>query len=349
MRKGRPLQWSLRAGYTLIEMLVVIAITAILIAMMLPAVQQSRETARRSRCEHNLQQLGVALHAYHGTHGRLPAGCINPVGPIRLEPQGYHHSWVVGLLPYLDEQVVADRIDPGLSIYHESQLPARQTLLTQLVCPADNIPASSSTELGSVGTSSYAGVHHHRSGAIDLNNSGTLYMNSSVAFDDIADGTAYVFLLGEVRRSRDNFGWASGTHGTLRNTGQPINALARKARQERWDAEARDAAAWEAENYGFGGVDYGGIDYGAVDDGGGYAESTIGDEGEPVIPGTIVQPPSPAVAEAFAHDPGGFGSHHTGGCHMLLADGRVKFCSESINRNVYQRMAHRADQVRVEP
>ncbi len=90
-------------GFTLLELLVVIAIVAILIALLLPAVQQARENARRVQCQNNLVQLGVALQHYNQTFSVLPPGCVNDVGPILADGQGYRIGWIAQILPFLGQ------------------------------------------------------------------------------------------------------------------------------------------------------------------------------------------------------------------------------------------------------
>ena len=102
-----------RSGFTLIELLVVIAVIAILMSLLLPAVQQAREAARRTQCKNNLKQMGLALHNYEGTHGAFPPSCIvNPYADgsaygisygdqYRVGPSGF--GWGVSLLPFLDQ------------------------------------------------------------------------------------------------------------------------------------------------------------------------------------------------------------------------------------------------------
>ncbi|QDU61145.1 hypothetical protein Pan216_19990 [Planctomycetes bacterium Pan216] len=93
---------SRRSAFTLVELLVVIAIIGILVALLLPAVQQAREAARRSQCSNHLKQIGVALHNYHDSHGGFPPAAItsNQHGPT---------AWVM-LLPYLDQASFYDQI-----------------------------------------------------------------------------------------------------------------------------------------------------------------------------------------------------------------------------------------------
>src|SRR4051794_28379521 len=92
-----------RDGFTLIELLVVIAIISVLIALLLPAIQAAREAARRVQCVNNLMQIGIALQNYESSHELLPPGVINPSGPIQNAPTGYHASWMLQLLPFLEQ------------------------------------------------------------------------------------------------------------------------------------------------------------------------------------------------------------------------------------------------------
>ncbi len=87
-------------GFTLIELMVVIAVTSILISLLLPAVQQAREAARRSKCKNNLRQLGLALHNYHGVYGTFLPGYTWPEGS----------GWSFHILPFLDKTDVYNTI-----------------------------------------------------------------------------------------------------------------------------------------------------------------------------------------------------------------------------------------------
>ncbi|MFT5524370.1 MAG: prepilin-type N-terminal cleavage/methylation domain-containing protein [Pirellulaceae bacterium] len=94
-----------RGGFTLVELLVVIAIIGILVGLLLPAVQASREAARRTECNNNLKQIGLALLNYENSHGTLPPGGLaSPSG-------GYGHSWWIRILPQLEQSSAYDAWD----------------------------------------------------------------------------------------------------------------------------------------------------------------------------------------------------------------------------------------------
>lgn len=93
-------------GFTMLELLIVIAIIAILIALLLPAVQSARENARRVQCQNNLTQIGIALQHYNQTFGVLPPGCVNETGPILADGKGYRIGWMAQILPYIGQDAL---------------------------------------------------------------------------------------------------------------------------------------------------------------------------------------------------------------------------------------------------
>jgi prepilin-type N-terminal cleavage/methylation domain-containing protein/prepilin-type processing-associated H-X9-DG protein len=124
-----------RSAFTLIELLVVIAIIAILIGLLLPAVQKVRESASRAQCQNNLKQIGVALHNYHGAMGAFPPGGGGKLWGANLAQNRYStHAF---LLPYLEQQGLYNQIIFSASPDDAVNAAPRATVLSVFQCPSD--------------------------------------------------------------------------------------------------------------------------------------------------------------------------------------------------------------------
>src|SRR3954452_18458715 len=177
MKPRRP------TAFTLVELLVVIAIIGILVGLLLPAIQASRESARRASCANHMSQLILAVHEFESAHEYYPSGTVNPKGPIQNLPNGQHISWIVRILPHIEENPLYEIIDPSLSAYHQKNDRARQKSIELLICPSgrvDDWPFSS-----------YAACHHDTEAAIDTTNNVVFFLKSKITRDDIKDGAAY--------------------------------------------------------------------------------------------------------------------------------------------------------------
>jgi len=206
------------SGFTLIELLVVIAIIAVLIALLLPAVQAAREAARRVQCVNNLVQVGVALQNYESAHEMLPAGVVNPTGPIVDAPKGYHFSWMVQILPYIEQGNAFKRINFNAGVYDPANSTVRAHMISVFLCPSNpNFRGTSSA-----GGNNFAACHNDVEAPIDSKNKGTFFLNSHVRYEDITDGSSFTIFVGEKAHGGD-LGWMSGTRATLRNTGSGVN------------------------------------------------------------------------------------------------------------------------------
>ena len=145
---GHPQRRACRQirGFTLIELLVVIAIIAILISLLLPAVQQAREAARRTQCKNNLKQIGLALHNYHDVHSRLPAGYFsyptstgNAPTWARLDADTWDGapgwSWAAMLLPFLEQGNITSSLNFDQPLWDLPHRDVIQTKLPVFLCP----------------------------------------------------------------------------------------------------------------------------------------------------------------------------------------------------------------------
>lgn len=224
-QRGRP------RGFTLIELLVVIAIIAILIALLLPAVQQAREAARRTQCKNNLMQLSLALQNYEMAFEVLPAGVYNSTGPIKNEPVGYHMGWLAGLMPFLDQQNMYRAIDFKQSVYAPVNQLVRRAQIPVLRCPSD--PKDSRTRSVAEDNiqlyqTNYAACYNSVDAPINVDNTGVMFLNSSITYDQITDGSSNTIFIGEQLFDKTDLGWMSGTRASLRNTGSFNRDLLKK-------------------------------------------------------------------------------------------------------------------------
>jgi prepilin-type N-terminal cleavage/methylation domain-containing protein/prepilin-type processing-associated H-X9-DG protein len=188
------------AAFTLIELLVVIAIIAILIGLLLPAVQKVREAAARLRCKNNLKQIGLALHNYHDRSGRLPPGYASAVAGNGTET-GPGWGWATHLLPDLEQDNVLRQIDLNAGI---GSAAVRTQPLKVFLCPSDAEVGTFTTAGAPVAVAhaNYVGVF----GTNEVESSpgagnGTFFRNSRVKFGDITDGLSSTYVVGE--RSSD--------------------------------------------------------------------------------------------------------------------------------------------------
>ncbi len=335
-----------RDGFTLVELLVVIAIIGILIALLLPAVQAAREAARRTQCINNLVQVGLALHQYELTHEVLPPGTVNPKGPIRSEPSGYHMSWIAQILPYIEQRNAFQKIDFKAGAYDKRNLPVRKHLISIMQCP--------SVGMGNQPVSSYAGCHNDVEAPIDgeKQNHGVLFLNSRISQRDIPDGTTYTLFVSEkLYEEGVDLGWLSGTRATLRNTGTLPGSQPAVKRT----GEIGMQPPGMEEGVLLPGMDEPGIPVDASEKPADKpsekkAEKSKdamagGDEGEN-LPGLVLagQRDDPKVGgPVTALYVGGFSSYHPGGINCLLGDGSARFISQTINLEAYQHLGHRAD------
>jgi prepilin-type N-terminal cleavage/methylation domain-containing protein len=194
-----------RFAFTLIELLVVIAIIAVLIGLLLPAVQKVRAAAARVKCQNNLKQIGIAMHMYHDANERLPMGELTRVG---LAPNpGW--TWCVMIWPFVEQQNLFDQVAPDLSTVQS--VPARGTPplpsaanglgrgLPVFLCPADGGDFSNNVFSATVGGTTYTGygksnyVINRR--VLGPGTNGDTPANLS--FTDIIDGTSNTLLAGE--------------------------------------------------------------------------------------------------------------------------------------------------------
>lgn len=177
-----------QTGFTLVELLVVIAIIGVLIALLLPAVQQAREAARRMTCSNNLKQLGLAVHNYHDTFGSLPSGWIESNG-------GMLHSWGTLVLPFIEQDNLYENMKPDFGLQESANdLTKAGATLDAFRCPSSILPERSADGFGTSNyNANFGGTYE-----ANVDRGGLFKPNSSYRFRDITDGTTNTILIGEA-------------------------------------------------------------------------------------------------------------------------------------------------------
>jgi prepilin-type N-terminal cleavage/methylation domain-containing protein/prepilin-type processing-associated H-X9-DG protein len=188
-----------RRGFTLIELLVVIGIIAVLIGLLLPAVQKVREAASRMKCQNNLKQLGLALHNFHDTRGKFPPGRVLGPLPEAGVTNAVNHGWGPFILPFIEQRPLYDQYHWEVRLADDLNLPVVSTQLTIFQCPSaepDRIYTAGPSGGGACGD--YAPtwyVDPVLAGAGD--NRGVLAPNLMTRMTDVTDGTSSTILLAE--------------------------------------------------------------------------------------------------------------------------------------------------------
>jgi prepilin-type processing-associated H-X9-DG protein len=181
----------------------VIAIIAILIGLLLPAVQKVREAAARMKCSNNLKQLGIALHSFHDVNNGFPAGWKT----TGTNTTGYW-GWSVALLPYVEQQNLYTRLSPDtrtLQAVFQNDLTALQTPLSVYACPSDTIGPLNDNRPFSLmvsGQKIRIAISNYPGNGGNDGDTGLFQANRQIKMGDISDGTSNTIAVGE-RKSKD--------------------------------------------------------------------------------------------------------------------------------------------------
>jgi prepilin-type N-terminal cleavage/methylation domain-containing protein/prepilin-type processing-associated H-X9-DG protein len=312
-------------GFTLIELLVVIAIIAVLIGLLLPAVQKVREAANRAKCQSNLKQLGLALHAYHDVRGALPwmRGVSND-GTRNTDPVGNEEtiSGLVYLLPYIEQdnllrEISAPYAGPPATLPFGpprdfAYYPPWQADIPLLRCPSDPPGLFYQSDTRFRGRRNYAlcladTIYNNHS---TTQSRGAFGFNSATRLLDITDGTSHTILMAEKANAVD----ASDVRGLAANNVPGMNTnpglcLATAANGRYLPATGVQGQRLLGSLWHSGLAPFAGFN-------------------------TVLPPNSPTCIVDNWGDSWGLisaSSYHPGGVNALMGDGSVRFVSDAID------------------
>ncbi len=316
----------IRRAFTLIELLVVIAIIAVLIALLLPAVQQAREAARRTQCKNHLKQVGLAIHNYEAT-----STCFPP-GQIRLQfaamPRVRGWSMYVQLLPYLDQTPLYNNWDFANPLANETNGQTGR-ILPMLICPSATLPQNPFTKPSGAlyALTSYGGnggTQSHPPASISGDGifagmgppitSPPTVQHGLVRISNVTDGTSSTILLGErsqVDRNYDTFFAGGYTTNPMGGWGY-------------WAPSGGQLGITDLTMSSFGPINY-------------RFPFDFANK-----PGSINSAATFDVSVENIRRLCAFGSQHTGGAHLALADGSVRFVSENVDANTLRALSTRS-------
>jgi prepilin-type N-terminal cleavage/methylation domain len=325
-----------RLGFTLIELLVVIAIIAVLIALLLPAVQQAREAARRSQCKNNLKQIGLALHNYQDVYGSLPIG---------TRPQ-YKANWKVCILPMLDQAPLFNLLDLRLG-FGNHQTGANVVAMTGVKVSVYQCPSSTLNPFQMhTGCTSCTGSARYFSSINTGNATQRLQVHSYVGVSG-----AIVTVPSDMAPG-GNINYNS-TYGYFADNGLLVPYTSKKFR-DCTDGLSNTAMVAEQSGYVTVGADRYDWRSGYL---GGWGGGAGNNSAASILDSTATYASGVSALQfrinaSGSNGPGAnrtsgantiWNSEHTGGIHLLMGDGAIRFVSDAVDMNTIRRVAAIAD------